>query len=86
MDTYEILNGSFEVNLEEGEYTEQFSLVFEAKKTMSELVAIPYEEFIETMYESTRVFMNNSDGLIRIKKPNDVHKCQWYCKFGKYCP
>lgn len=73
METYEILNGTFEVDLEVGEYCERFSLVFEAKKETSEVVAIPFEESIEKLYENTRVIMNNTDGLVYIKKPQEVH-------------
>ena len=73
METYSIMDASFEVDLEAGEYNEQYALVFEAKKETSDTVAVSFEESIEKMYKNTRIFFNNSDGEVWIKKPHEVH-------------
>ena len=72
METHSIVDASFEVDLEAGEYNEQYALVFEAKKETSDTVAVSLEESIEKLYKNTRVFFNNTEGIVRIKKPDDL--------------
>jgi len=82
MDTYDILNDSFEVALDEGQFNDKYSVVFETKVVIEEetaLVVIEEEaEEIQNEIDNTeaindlRVFVSGNNELLRIKKPVDI--------------
>jgi hypothetical protein len=64
MDTHDILNGTFEASLEEGEFNDKYSIVFEPKPE------IPEE--IEEVFEELLVYMSEDNKVIRIKRPEEM--------------
>jgi hypothetical protein len=64
LETFDILNGAYEIELEAGEYNERYSVVFEPK------VEIPID--IEELWEDVLIFINNSDNLLSIRKPEEI--------------
>ncbi|MFB9272456.1 T9SS type A sorting domain-containing protein, partial [Lutibacter litoralis] len=64
MDTYDIKNETFEISLAEGEYNEQYSVVFKAKEETS----IEVEEIFSLL----NVFVNENNTLIKIQKPEEL--------------
>jgi hypothetical protein len=64
METYDIKNGSFEINLEKGQYNDKYSVVFEPK------VEIEVEN--EIALNNVLVFAGEQKGLIKIRKPEEM--------------
>ncbi|WP_158283824.1 hypothetical protein, partial [Gramella jeungdoensis] len=64
MDTYDIKNETFEISLAEGEYNEQYSVVFKAKEET------PIE--VEEIFSLLNVFVNENNTLIKIQKPEEL--------------
>ena len=64
MDTYDILNGVFEITLEDGEYINKYSVVFKAKPV------IPIE--IEEKFNALSVFVAKNGSIINVKKPEGL--------------
>jgi len=64
METYDIKNGAFEINLSEGEYNDKYSIVFKPKEE------IPVE--VEEIFNSLNVFVNENNNFIRIQKPEEL--------------
>ena len=64
MDTHDILNGTFEINLAEGAFNEQYSVVFEPKPEAPEEV--------EEMFDELLVFVSEDNNFIRIKRPDEM--------------
>ncbi|MEX1382364.1 T9SS type A sorting domain-containing protein, partial [Lutibacter sp.] len=64
MDTYDILNGVFEITLEDGEYINEYSMVFKAKPV------IPIE--IEEKFNELSVFVAEKGSIINVRKPEEL--------------
>jgi hypothetical protein len=81
LETFDILNGSFEIALEEGQFNDKYSVVFEPKVVIEEESAVvnePENEEIQNEIENPevindlRVFVGNNNELLRIKKPVEM--------------
>jgi len=68
MDTYDIVNGSFEINLEAGEHNDKYSLVFEPKPE----ITLELEEEIEKVNEELVTYISEDNSLIKIKRPDEL--------------
>jgi hypothetical protein len=75
METYDIVNGKFEINLEEGEFNDKYAIVFEPKAEITEEEDLPEEELIvvDNPIEFMEVYVGgmNQDHL-KIKKPDEM--------------
>ncbi len=80
METYDIVNGEFEINLGEGEFNDKYAIVFEPKieipleeevitKEIEEEVITEIERNIEVMEVYVSGFNND---LLKIKKPEEM--------------
>ena len=82
MDTYDILNETFEISLEEGEFHEAYTVVFKPKEeeivqTYEETVQITQEEEVvevipEMTYDKLAVFVSDQDQMLKIRKPGEL--------------
>jgi hypothetical protein len=88
LDTYDILNGSFEIDLDQGQFNDKYSVVFEPKVVIEEENAVAVENsvvveedlYVAAMHESeqeevlneVRVFVGEYNELLRIKKPSET--------------
>jgi hypothetical protein len=73
MKTYNIVNDHFEIKLDEGEYNDNYSVVFKPYVEVSDEIAIPVEQEIDYLFENVRVFVNNSAKELCIRKPDALH-------------
>ncbi len=64
LDTYDIMKGAFEITLEDGEYIDKYSMVFQAKPE------IPIE--IEEVFNEVIVFVNENNSIISVRKPVEL--------------
>lgn len=85
LETFDILTDSFEVELEEGEHNDRYTLVFERGVEVSDVVSLPYDTPFKTMYKDTRLFINSTESLMSIRKPEDLNivNVQIYNMFGQ---
>jgi len=82
LDTYDILNDSFEIALDEGQFNDKYSVVFEPKVVIEEEAAIAdieeNTEEIQNEIDDTevindlRVFVSGNNEVLRIKKPVEM--------------
>jgi len=88
LDTYDILNGSFDISLDKGQFNDKYALVFEPKVVIEEENAVAVENSVvvdedlnvEVMHEfeqaevlnEVRVFVGEYNELLRIKKPSET--------------
>ena len=78
MDTYDILNETFEITLEEGQFNDKYSLVFMPKVEIEEepvvvedegeVLGVIYEEVINELV----IFIGEQTNLIRVKRPDEM--------------
>ncbi len=66
MKTYDIKNGEFEINLENGEYSDKYSIVFQSNEEVS-------LEIEEVLRSSLNVFVNENSTLIFIQNPDKLN-------------
>ena len=64
METYDILNGVFEITLEDGEYSNNYSMVFQAKPE----IALGIEE----IFNDLGVLVAANRSIINVRKPNEL--------------
>ncbi|WP_117171952.1 LamG-like jellyroll fold domain-containing protein [Lutibacter oceani] len=64
LDTYDIMKGAFEITLEDGEYIDKYSMVFQAKPE------IPIQ--IEEVFNEVIVFVNENNSIISVRKPVEL--------------
>jgi hypothetical protein len=82
LDTYDILNSSFEIALDVGQFNDKYSVVFEPKLVIEEetagVVNEPENEEIQNEIDDTevindlRVFVSGDNEVLRIKKPVEM--------------
>ncbi|SNR72579.1 LamG-like jellyroll fold domain-containing protein, partial [Lutibacter flavus] len=77
METLDIMNGEFEITLEDGEYIDKYSIVFQAKPE------IPVE--IEEIYNDVSVFVAENSSTFLVRKPDDlrIHNISLYNVVGQ---
>ncbi len=83
MDTYDILNETFEITLEKGEYNDKYAVVFKPKveieedpvqedpvqeEDQGEVLGVVYEEVISELH----IFIGEYNELLRIKRPEEM--------------
>jgi len=70
--TYDILNDTFEVDLEKGEFNDKYAIVLKYKEEVKEEeIEEETEEVLEDLDE-LMVFVTDNNATIRIKKPEEL--------------
>jgi len=64
METFDILNNTFEVDLEKGEFNDKYAIVFSPENSLS-----VGEEYL---FDNVLVFTNENNSLIMIRKPEEL--------------
>jgi hypothetical protein len=77
MDTYDILNDTFEINLEKGTYNDRYSVVFEPKPE------IPVE--IEEVIYDLNAFVYDNGNMLRVTRPEElmIHNISLFNMLGQ---
>ena len=64
METFDILNEAFSVDLEEGEHHDKYSMVFQPK--------LEEEEEVVEIFETLKVYLGEGNELLKIRKPQEI--------------